>query len=477
MDLFSSFRLNIGNGGRGQQWESEMPSPSDHPRRLIWFCNTESVADHPETLVRLRDEIGLTTIMPESHVCHTSGFAASPEIAARGPFEDWREREDKWPKAAQGIYPPVAGTVSGYDDGPLLSLIDSARQAGIEVWGHFGLWSYGGEVYPEFALTDLQGNSLGREGSQSAWGTGLCPSRRRINEWVVDCLRALVRRYDVDGFCVDHARYPPPANPASLLACGCADCRRESGALGYDFEAMLEGLAELRSGMAAADAVSLLTTAGEAANLWEFLSGFGGGDAARLWFESRAALLAARMGEFREAVRTAAPSMVFGSDLFAPSIALLGGQNYSEWEDVTDYLTGGSSHGGVVGWGTSVTNLAAVWAEVICDRVPGVGDEDVLGPIYALFGCGHLQLPLTRPGLEQGGLPLAELFEWEVSQLVKLSSGRVPRYPPISAGGNPELVRRLCRAVVEAGCDGAMLSLDPANGAILNVLSEELGAL
>ena len=80
-----------------------MPSPSDHPRRLIWFCNTESVADHPETLVRLRDDIGLTTIMPESHVCHTSGFAASPEIAARGPFEDWREREDKWPKAAEGI--------------------------------------------------------------------------------------------------------------------------------------------------------------------------------------------------------------------------------------------------------------------------------------------------------------------------------------------------------------------------------------
>jgi len=101
----------------------------------------------------------------------------------------------------------------------------------------------------------------------------------------------------------------------------------------------------------------------------------------------------------------------------------------------------------------------------------------VLGPIYSLFGCGHLQLPLTRRGLEQGGLPLAELFEWEVSQLVKLSSGRIPRYPPISAGGNPELVRRLCRAVVEAGCDGAMLSLDPANGAILNVLSEELGAL
>ena len=121
-----------------------------------------------------------------------------------------------------------------------------------------------------------------------------------------------------------------------------------------------------------------------------------------------------------------------------------------------------------------MTNLAGVWAEVLCDRVRGMGEEEALALIYSLFGCGHLNLPLTRQGLEQGELPLAELFEWEVSQLMQLSSGRVPRYPPISAGGDPELVRRLCRAVVEAGCDGAMLSLDPEDGAILAVLSEEL---
>ena len=57
-------------------------------KRIIWFCNTEYVAEHPESLVWLRDEIGLTTIMPESPICHTSGFAATPEVAARGPFED-----------------------------------------------------------------------------------------------------------------------------------------------------------------------------------------------------------------------------------------------------------------------------------------------------------------------------------------------------------------------------------------------------
>ncbi|MBT4500729.1 MAG: hypothetical protein HOC74_23560, partial [Gemmatimonadetes bacterium] len=49
-------------------------SDKKHPHRLIWFCQMESVAEKPELLLRLKEEIGLTTIMPESHVCHTSGF-------------------------------------------------------------------------------------------------------------------------------------------------------------------------------------------------------------------------------------------------------------------------------------------------------------------------------------------------------------------------------------------------------------------
>ena len=46
--------------------------------RLIWFCyGMEEAAQSPDVLRRLRDEIGLTTIMPESPICHTSGFRAS----------------------------------------------------------------------------------------------------------------------------------------------------------------------------------------------------------------------------------------------------------------------------------------------------------------------------------------------------------------------------------------------------------------
>ena len=53
-----------------------------HRRRIIWFCSTETIAKGPEAMRRLRDEIGLTTIMPESPVCHTSGFRASDALAA-----------------------------------------------------------------------------------------------------------------------------------------------------------------------------------------------------------------------------------------------------------------------------------------------------------------------------------------------------------------------------------------------------------
>ena len=97
-----------------------------HPRRLIWFCQTEHVAKQPEQLALLRDEIGLTTIMPESPICHTSGFRASPEVAARGPFEDWRERGEAWPKVLEGIYPPVSGVIGGFDDTDLCRVIEAA---------------------------------------------------------------------------------------------------------------------------------------------------------------------------------------------------------------------------------------------------------------------------------------------------------------------------------------------------------------
>ena len=433
---------------------------SKHPRRFIWFCSTEYVAENPDSLKRLRDEVGLTTIMPESHICHTSGFRASEEIAQRGPFEDWRSRGDRWEKVADGIYPPVAGTVGGFDDAPLLRVIEAARQAGIEVWGHMGLWSYGGQVFPEYAMVDIEGRPPDMR--YSRWGIGLCPSRERILTWTRDCLVDVIGRYDIDGFCVDHARYPAPANLHSLSACGCETCQGEADRMGWDFDRMKGGVLKLRAGLQSLTRERVHGFADAGPAFWDFLACLGEDCAALDWFRFRAVLLAERMRGFRQAVQEAAgPEKVFGSDVFPPSIALLGGHLYPAWERGADYLTGGSSFGGVVGWGTAVTSLATEWAQALCRTVPGLGEQVALRLVYQLFGYDDFDLPLSVEGLQKERLPVVEMYAREVRKLVGQASGSMALYPPISAQGAPEQVRRLCSAVVENGCDGAMLGVDP----------------
>ena len=441
-------------------------------KRFIWFCETEYLAAHPDVLKKLRDEIGLTTIMPESFICHTSGFRASEEIVRRGPFEDWRQRTAQFPRARQGIYPPVAGTIGGFDDTALLRVIEACRQAGIEIWGHIGLWSYGGEVFPEFAMRDIEGRLLDLRYKQ--WGIGLCPSRKDVNEWTRDCLVDLIRRYDLDGFDVDHARYPAPANLHSLLACGCGFCQQEAGRLGFDFGHMKEGLLQLRAELSTLTREQFDRISRARPGFWEFLAYLGEQGVVLEWLRFRALVMAERMREFRLAVQDAGGrDKVFGSDVFPPSIALLGGHIYEAWERGADYLTGGSSHGGVVGWATTVTNLASEWAPALCQTVGGVGEDEALQLVYRMFGYDDLDLPLAVADLQNGKLPLAQMFAREVARLRAQIRDQVPLYPPVSIGSEPVLARQLLETVVENQCEGALFSgLDPDNDAMLALVRE-----
>lgn len=441
-------------------------------RRLIWFCGMETVAADPTVLVRLRDSIGLTTIMPESPVCHTSGFRAGEALAAASPFADWASRTEAWERGKEGIYPPVAGIVGGFDDTPLLRVIEACKDAGIEVWGHIGLWSYGGDVYPEYAMRDIDGRPLDMRYRQ--WGIGLCPSNQRVNDWTRAGLVEAAQRYELDGFCVDHARYPAPANLHSLLACGCQSCQGEAGRLGYDFAGMRQGLKDLLGRLKTLGRGDVVELARNEAGFAAALDFLGHGAAVRQWLDFRARVMAEQMAGFRAAVRaTAGEHMVFGSDVFPPSIALLGGHDYKRWAKGADYLTGGASFGGVVGWATTVSSLAGEWAPALCGAVEGLAETEALAWIYRLFGYDSLGLPLTVGGLENDALPLEEIFAHEVHKL-KAQVGDLPLYPPVSAQGDTERVRRLCQAVAAAGCDGAMLGLDPSKAENLEVVRREL---
>ncbi|MDA0836965.1 MAG: hypothetical protein O3B01_02070 [Planctomycetota bacterium] len=444
----------------------------EHKRRFIWFCSTEYVAEHPDSLEKLRDEIGLTTIMPESHICHTSGFRASDEIAARGPFEDWRSRAHLSPKINEGIYPAVAGTVGGFDDAPLLKVIDAARNAELEIWGHIGLWSYGGEVFPEYAMKDVEGNALDMR--YHKWGIGLCPSNRVVNDWTRECLVDVIGRYDIDGFDVDHARFPAPANISSLFGCACESCAEAATRLGFEFKKMREGMLNLKNRLKTVQPAAV-EKAFETGLAWEHLESGSNGQF-RNWLSFRATLLADWMREFRDAVQAAAgEDKVFGSDVWPPSVALLGGHDYALWEQGADYLTGGSSAGGVVGWATTVTNLAGEWASFLCKQVSGLEEQTALRLVFQMFDYEKFELPDSKDGIQKGPLPLERMYEFEVEKLKNSSSGNLPLYPPISASGDAVRTRKLCEAVAKNGCDGALFTLDPENAETLKVIREVFG--
>lgn len=446
-----------------------------HPRRLIWFCQTEHVARHPEQLAMLRDEIGLTTIMPESPICHTSGFRAREDLAAACPFDNWQDRVDAWPKAAEGIYPPVAGVIGGFDDTDLRHVIDAARAAEIEVWGHIGLWSYGGDVYPEHALRTIDGDPL--DPAYKRWGIGLCPSRARINQWTCDGLVDIAQRYEVDGFCVDHARYPQPASPPALMACGCASCVEEGEVLGYDVEGLHEAVRQSLARVLKTTPPRVETLARARLPVPQLLEALGVSPLLPEWFHLRAALLAQQMNRFRAGVREVRSELVFGSDIFAPSVGPLGGQAQPSWEESTDYLTGGSSAGGVVGWATAATHAAFEWSRALA-RASAPDEQQWLEIALQVLGIDDLDVPRDVVALDEArDLPIEALYDREVARLVAHSNGAVPLYPPVSAGGGPARTRRLCQSIVDHGAHGAMVSLAPERPETLAAVREGLKGL
>ena len=126
-----------------------------------------------------------------------------------------------------------------------------------------------------------------------------------------------------------------------------------------------------------------------------------------------------------------------------------------------------------MGWATTVTNLASEWAPALCQTVGGVGEDEALQLVYRMFGYDDLDLPLAVADLQNGKLPLAQMFAREVARLRAQIRDQVPLYPPVSIGSEPVLARQLLETVVENQCEGALFSgLDPDNDAMLALVRE-----
>lgn len=422
------------------------------PNRIAWFADLETIAarpDLPRLLGTLRDEIGLTTIVPESHISHTSGFRASPE--AGGPLQDWMSRPElARHRAAFGVAEPafavLPGILGGFDDAPLLRLIEVSRGLGLEVWGHAGLWCYGGEVFPELAARDLFGRPLPEEAVP--WGTMFCPSKTQLNDWIARSLADAAGRYDLDGWFMDHARYTSPGHGPSLLACGCGDCAAAGAESGVDLARCRDALLALREDLATlgSERLVVLADAGPVA-----IAGFlGARDGVLEWFLFRARLLADRFATVGAAIREASPRPIeYGSDVFPPSVALLGGHSYAAWAQSATFLTGG--FGPKIGWGSVagvVTTNLAPWLQ---RWVPGLERPAAERIVGALLGLAPDEVAAER----QGATIAALLREMRRIGGARLS---LPVYPPVPGGFDAADLRTVSQGIVDAGLQGAMFS-------------------
>jgi hypothetical protein len=322
-------------------------------------------------------------------------------------------------------------------------VIDECRRLGLEVWGHAGVWSYGAEVFPEFAAVDLWGRPLVPD--SLPWGTMFCPNKRVLNEWTARSLADAAARYDLDGWFLDHARYTSPGHGPTLLACGCHDCATAAGERGVDLEAVrgdVQGLLD-DIGKSNADQIATLLGSGPVGSAgW-----LADRPALRAWFNVRARILADRFGELCQAVRDASPRPVdFGSDVFPPGVALLGGHVYADWADAgATYLTGG--FGPRIGWGSVGRVTATSLGPQLASLVPGMSPEAGVEIVARHVGAD--------PAATSGNDLDAYLVELE---RMAAARGTLPVYPPVAGPPEPETLGRMCRGIVDAGLDGAMLA-------------------
>ncbi|MBS7609260.1 hypothetical protein KEJ19_01650 [Candidatus Bathyarchaeota archaeon] len=442
-----------------------------------WFGSLDEMYEHRKFLQRLREKFGLNLIIPESSLWHTSGFKPSPSVEAMNPLKDWRLqpgllehlRRHHLPAEA---FPVLPGILAGAEDERLIALLKACKGAGIDVWGHFGLWSYGGELFPEYALRDVSGH-LPRKTFEK-WGFGFCPSSPELMNWLEACLDDILNRYEIDGLFLDHARYPPPANFDSLFGCADTHCLKMAEDEGIRLN-HIPTPGEVEKALRSTKPRKVVEYLESSPDFISFLSYLIPDAPVSDWFEARCLILARQMEKLRfVASRIRGSSFPFGSDIFPPSISYVAGHDIGRLSQALNYVTGG--FGPVVGWETAALFTASSWTREICSCVDGLDEWKTLESAYRWLGLEGIKLPKACEAIEKGiGLPSFDLLAIEFRRVSKNWGRRIRFYGPLSLRYASESLERLISIINEEGIKGLIFSgIDPKDSKQHNMLHQAL---
>ena len=399
------------------------------------------ITGHPDYVKRLRDEIGLdTVIIPFTGELPPEVEALSP-YASRMPDDAELDRLVLRHFDGRPIDPREYPQAAGYgpavhapgDDAAFRATVRRLKEIGLEVWTYGGAWTIRRLMY--------------------------CPSQEGTRRWFEAVYVHWATQYGLDALDNTHSRYPMGSFPLGLFGCTCASCAAAAGELGYDMDRMVADLKSARQGLNQLDGARLGEVVRLGFGFFDVVHALGMKSGVLDWVRFRCDLLTRNLSHFRSVVKAAAPEVAFGTDTYPSSMALTAGHDHRRWGEMADFASPLVSH-----ISAFVCNTFIEWARFLQEEVPGLTEEDALQVVYRFNGYDGMGLPETIAafGAEEAGtlayrIPTADLVLRDLTKAKLYLPPEMPSYPIIHGEGWPrQAIDRIVDEARRLGHDGIM---------------------
>ena len=402
------------------------------------YLTTDQVIKHPRYIERLRDEIGLDTVV--------LSFAGEipEELLARSPYKgdrptttaldalvirhfDGRSVDPREYERAQSMCGP--GIDASGDDATFRQALRQLKDAGLKVWNCGSAWTIRRLMF--------------------------CPAQEETQEWLEAVYVYWATQYEFDALDITHGRYPMGSFPLGLFACTCSSCAATAAEMGYDMERMVADIQSAREQLRRLDGKRL----GAMANFGFFdtIHALGLRSGVIDWFRFRCDLLARNLSRCRTAVHAAAPSVAFGVDTYPASMALTAGHDHTRWAEMADFASPLVSH-----ISAFVCNTFIAWAEFLQAEIPHLKEADALQLVYRFNGYDGMGLPdsiaaydADTPETLAYRIPTADLVLRDLVKAKLFLPPQVPSYPIIhGTGWSRDTIDRIVDEARQLGHNG-----------------------
>jgi hypothetical protein len=387
------------------------------------YLTTDMVLKYPDYVERLRDEIGLNTVvlsfngeLPKDvlDLSPYEGRVPTDEELAKLVIRhfDGRPVDPREYEQARAMSGP--GVSKNGSDKNFRQAVGQLKDAGLKVWTCGGAWTIRRLTF--------------------------CPSQKATQDWLEAVFVHLATQYDVDALDITHLRYPMGSFPLGLFGCTCSSCHSAAKDLGYDMDKMVADLKHARTNLQNLDGERLGDVVRLGFGFFDVIQMLGLRSGVLDWFRFRCELVAQNLSRFRKAVHEAASGKKFGTDTYPASMSLTAGHDHLRWGEMADFASPLVSH-----ISAFICNTFIEWARFLMAEIPNLKEEDALLLVYRFAGYDGMGLPETiaaygadEPATLAYRIPTADVVLRDLVKAKLYLPKDMPSYPIIHGEGWPK---------------------------------------